>query len=94
MSGNMGDGWTDEHEAARAFADYLERAFRRHYPSVDVEITVQYASGHKHNTVCVCDESDIGEISDGDLHAVESQAWEDWCRSDEAEAYMSNKDDE
>jgi hypothetical protein len=98
LSGNMGDGWRDEEEAASAYKDFLgtrlDEYLTTHYPTaqVDVRLTVERASGYggPFQAIVTDDAEDFDvrmeeEIVEG-LRYVADQAWIDFCASETAQS--------
>lgn len=96
LSGNLGDGWNDQNDAAHAFADYIEEQWMSDISAViDEGHEVEFEIDVQHNT-CGCSRGlsvDVDSISDDgygmmqrvtDLLTDVNQVWERFCDSDEA----------
>src|SRR4051812_1712198 len=101
LSGNLGDGWADENEAADAYAEHLETFYRDAAiewfgPEAKIYVTVEA----RHNTsgatagVSAFVYADDGEIHEKSgpfeyyLSQEEKNEWPQWCDSEEAEALL------
>jgi hypothetical protein len=73
LSGNMGDGWRDQVEAANGFAKFLAENVRREYPNAEIDIQVNRAMGVGGGI-----SSDNFEIED-DLNMIYDKSWEVFC---------------
>ena len=99
LDGNMGDGWSDNHEAARAFAEFAENTWRSDLSeladaghAIDIKIDVQRnTSGCAYGTEIIVT-SDSGELDKE--RAIESAVefaitsadvlWTKFCESEAA----------
>ena len=93
----MGPGWSDEAEAANAYADYLADQYRnaahKRFPGheVDVSIEVQNATGWS-GTPTVFGDADTLEIAHFERDISDTEYWSQWCESDDAPQYLSDED--
>jgi hypothetical protein len=99
LSGNMGDGWTDQNEAAEGFAAYLTEAYRvdvlAAYPDAEIEIDVnteRNTSGYSRDIDVSIDpyDEDSFEIMESlteSLRNVSASAWESFCDGDGEEYF-------
>ena len=97
LSGNLGDGWADEREAAKGLAKYyeekLEAFVKSEYPEAEIiiDIEVQFASGCTRGlSVDVTDSEDDYEITnrlEDLLPRIEEKLWKSWCAGDGSEYF-------
>lgn len=101
LSGNLGDGWNDENEAARALADYTEAAWMSDLArfieaghEVEISIDVQRNTSGVSRRLSV----DVDPLSEESYELVqqvegaltdEGVLWERFCSSPEAAAHFS-----
>lgn len=97
LSGNLGEGWADEHEAAVGLAKYYEEKLyefvRAEYPEAEIIINmdVEYASGYSRGlAVYVTGTEDDYEIInrlEDLLPRISENLWEAWCGGDGSEYF-------
>lgn len=100
LSGNLGDGWSDENDAADALAAYTEKQWLSDLEpmvadgyEVEIDIDVQHNTSGCSRDVSV----DVDGADDGydivqrvtSLLTEENRIWELFCESDEATEYFS-----
>jgi len=94
LTGNMGDGWRDQHEAGRVYGDFVEEALTKHltatYPDAAIEVRVetQRASGYSRWLAVVAAEMSASEEAalQESLSYLVQELWGRFCTSDEGEA--------
>ena len=99
LSGNLGDGWNDNNEAADALADYTERTWRADLAElldegheVEIEIDVQKdTGGYSHSVRVEADTFEMVERVEG-LLTDEGTIWERFCAAEEAAEYWSEEE--
>ncbi|WP_316348492.1 hypothetical protein [Desulfuromonas acetoxidans] len=91
LSGNMGDGWKDQHDAANGYAEYAEKRLielaKEIYSSADIEadIDVEYASGWKRELSVVADGGTTDECCEAERQLQDhliyhyGEIWDEWC---------------
>lgn len=102
LSGNMGDGWADQYEAAKRYAEYaaekLAEVVREQYPGAEVEtdFNVQNASGCSHGLSVDVDTDDLdqkfeieNDLTDY-LNNYYDRVWSAWCCDDGSEYFGEN----
>ena len=98
LSGNLGDGWTDNNEAAEALAAYTEATWREDLAEliaegheIEMEIDVQKdTGGYCHDLGVWADTNKMVERVNS-LLTDEQVIWERFCCSDDAAEYMSEE---
>lgn len=97
LSGNMGDGWTDQHDAAKGYAKYaaekLAELVRERYPNAEVEaeFDVQFATGCTNGLSVDVETDDLDEKFEIEnsltdyLNNYYDRVWSDWCGGDGSE---------
>jgi hypothetical protein len=97
LTGNMGDGWSNDEEAAYAYAEFVATRYREiianEYPDhhCDMSITVQRASGYAPDV-----RVDVEPWNDAaadmtwrlEERLMQEPTWETFCET-EGEAYWS-----
>ena len=91
LSGNLGDGWNDNNDAADTLADYTERTWRADLAElidkgheVEIEIDVQKdTGGYSHSVRVMADTFEMVERVEN-LLTDEQVIWERFCGSEEA----------
>jgi hypothetical protein len=94
LSGNMGDGWADQNDAAEGYAEYLTEKYRAEvletYPDAEIEIDIdtgRNTSGCSRDVDVDVDPYDekiydiISTLTES-LKNVSAQAWDEWCGGD------------
>ena len=99
LSGTMGDGWADQHDAATGYAEYasekLAEVVRDQYPGAEVEtdFDVQYATGCTRGLSVDVETDDIdqkfeieNDLTDY-LNNYYDRVWSAWCGGDGSEYF-------
>lgn len=99
LSGNMGDGWADQHEAAKGYAKYaaekLVEVVKERYPDdeVEAEFDVQYATGVTNGIAVDVETDDLdqkfeieNDLADF-LNNYYDRVWSSWCGGDGSEYF-------
>lgn len=98
LSGNLGEGWTNQNDAAGALAAYTEKQWAADLAPViaeghEVEIGVEVqrnASGCGREVSVDVDDDDMQQRV-VDLLTDKNQIWERFCESDEAAEYVGGE---
>lgn len=107
LSGNLGDGWSDNFEAAKGLAEFTEKTWREDLVELEtagheivVDIDVERASGCSRDmSVNVDGEDDFDtayalEQKVERMLTDESRMWDLFCGSEAAEDYASDEYDD
>lgn len=101
LSGNMGDGWNDQNEANRAYADFFKKKLMEkisdQYENAEIEIEIIPVdnTGGDPGTPYV----NVSDVDFDDKYAAEEDIesilnyymdsiWTEWCGSNEATEYI------
>lgn len=76
LSGNMGDGWQDDKEAAAGYAAWIEA----NYPECEAEVVS--ASGHGGGVW----DADGNDVATDPRYC---DMWDKWCASEESKKYWA-----
>lgn len=97
LTGNMGAGWTDEGDAASAYAEFLKSEYlalaQKRFPgaAVEVDVSVENATGWNGNPAVFVADGDewSAEILDLERDLADGEYWSKWLESDDASQYIS-----
>ena len=103
LSGNMGDGWADQHDAAKGYAEYaaekLADVVREKYPDAEVEteFRTQNASGCGPELSVDVETDDLdqkfeieNDLTDYLLNYYD-RVWSAWCGGDGSDYFEEDK---
>lgn len=97
LSGNLGDGWVSNNDAADAYAEWLsgryESEARAMFPGAEIEIDVEVqhnASGSARNVSVWIHGADCETERDLQTVLENTDYWSEWCESDDAAAYIGD----
>lgn len=94
LSGNIGDGWKDNHETAVALAEFTRDVWTRElsgyaiYNEIEIDISVERASGCTRGRQIHCDDYDT-TVAVEEIISSENEIWEKFCEPENSSEYYS-----
>jgi hypothetical protein len=88
LSGNLGDGWMDNSEAAEALSEYMESVWREELSGygdydISINIDVQNAEGSSRVMSVDCDDMETAQDVES-LLSSSNDLWERFCKTERA----------
>lgn len=90
LSGNIGDGWTDENAAIDAFAEFLQSKLEAALPGADITVNTQHnTSGYESGPAVAGDDEALVQRAESIVEAVNQTAFDEFCNSDAAAEFIA-----